>query len=166
MERQRGFLLSRLPEVSMRVAFLAGFALTFLATALFAQDPTPDGNADGLSPLGALALAALTPLVAWISSKLYDGLKTVIPFYDALPALLHQIAAPLFGFVFGWLAGFGMGEVMDIKAIDAAWINGGLNLLLMAGIKRWEKAKEPVDATIVLESSRASQPGNTLRGPR
>ncbi len=145
----------------MRAAFLVGFALVWIPLALFAQDP---GTGDtGLSPLSALALAALTPLVAWISSKLYDGLKTIIPAYDNLPSLVHQIAAPLFGFVFGWLAGFGMGEVMDLHAIDAAWINGGLNLLLMAGIKRWEKSRAPTDATIVLEASRASQPGPTLR---
>ncbi|MBA2432218.1 MAG: hypothetical protein H0V56_08895 [Chthoniobacterales bacterium] len=144
----------------MRAAFTLGFLLVWFTGALAAQDGS--GSA-GLTPVGALALAALTPVVAWISSKAYDGLKTVLPLFDKLPALVHQVAAPLFGFVFGWLAGLGMGEVLDIRAIDTAWINGGLNLLLMAGIKRWEKSRAPTDATITLEASRASQPGTTFR---
>ncbi len=148
--------LRALGSHTVRVLAVVGLSVVLAAPLLVAQ--TPDGNADGLSPLGALALAALTPVVAWISGKLYDGLKTVIPAYDRLPAVVHQVAAPIFGFVFGWLAGFGMGEIMDITAIDAAWINGGLNLLLMAGIKRWEKSRQPVDATAVLATSRGAPP--------
>ncbi len=148
--------LSRLTDRHYLAAFWFAFALVLIPGLLFGQDGTTTDA--GLSPLGALALAALTPVVAWISVKLYDGLKTILPHFDRLPALVHQVAAPFVGLLFGWLAGFGLGEVMDIHAIDAAWINSVLNMLLMAGIKRYEKSKEPADTTLVLEASRASQP--------
>ncbi len=136
-------------------AFVAGFLLVSVG-ALAAQDaPTPDAT----SPLGGLALAVLLPVVAWISSKLYDGVKTIIPQYDRLPALVHMIAAPVSQFLLGMVASAtGAAVLTDIHAIDAAWIGGLLNMLLAAGIKRFEKAREPADATAILEKSRASAP--------
>jgi hypothetical protein len=118
-----------------------------LATAL--ADPT--------SPVGALAYAALLPVVAWIATKLYDGLKTVFPFLDRAPALVHQVLAPLTQFAFGWVsAATGAERLTDLHGVTAGWTGGILTLLLAGGIKRWEKTKAPTDATVVLESSRAS----------
>lgn len=109
------------------------------------------------SPVGALAYAALLPIVGWISSKLYDGLKTVIPALDRAPALVHQVLAPITQFLFGMVASAtGAALLTDIHAVSAAWIGGILNLLLAAGIKRWEKSKHPTDTTVVLEQTRKS----------
>ncbi len=144
------------------LAFVAGFLLVS-AGALAAQDTH---GADPTSPLGGLALALLLPVVAWVSAKLYDGIKTIIPAFDRLPALVHQVAAPAFQFLLGMVASAtGAAVLTDIHAIDAAWIGGLLNMLLAAGIKRFEKSREPADATAILEKSRASAPwtGGTSR---
>ncbi len=137
------------------LAFVVGFLLVSVG-ALAAQDtPAPETT----SPLGGLALAVLLPVVAWITAKLYDGVKTIIPAYDRLPALVHQVAAPAFQFLLGMVASAtGAAVLTDIHAIDAAWIGGLLNMLLAAGIKRFEKAREPADATAILEKSRAAAP--------
>ena len=125
--------------------------VTLLLLALVAQATTV---------IGGLAVIAAQALNGWLSAKLYDGLKTIIPQYDKLPSLVHQIAAPVFGFAFGWLtAATGAELLTDIHAVNAGWIGGILNALAMAGVKRWEKSKEPVDATAVMEATRASQPG-------
>lgn len=137
------------------LAFGVGFLLV-LTAGLHAQDSTPVADAP-TSPVGALAYAILLPVVAWISAKIYDGLKTVIPPFDRMPALVHQIAAPVFGFLFGWLTtATGAALLSDVHAIDQTWVAGILNVLLMAGLKRWEKSRHPADATVVLETSRAS----------
>lgn len=151
---------------TLALFFVLGFALV-CAGALFAQDSTVVGPVNpGTTPLGALAYAALLPVAAWISAKLYDGIKTVIPAYDTLPALVHQVAAPLFTFLLGMVASATAASVLtDIHAIDAAWIGGIINVLLAAGIKRWEKSKAPADATAVLEASRASQPMSPATRP-
>jgi hypothetical protein len=135
----------------MRAALLA---LTFLSSpalllAQSADEPT--------TPVGALAYAALLPVVGWIAGKLYDGLKTVIPALDKAPAIVHQVLAPLLQFAFGWVsAATGAAVLTGLDAIDAGWIGGILTTLLAAGIKRWEKSKAPADATVVLENTRAS----------
>ncbi len=137
------------------LAFVAGFLLVSVG-ALAAQDTPP---IETTSPLGGLALAVLLPVVAWITAKLYDGLKTIIPAFDRLPALVHQVAAPAFQFLLGMVASAtGAAVLTDIHAIDAAWIGGLLNMLLAGGIKRWEKSREPADATAILEKSRAAAP--------
>ncbi len=137
------------------VAFVAGFVLFSVGT-LAAQDATAT---DATSPLSGLALAVLLPVVAWVSSKLYDGVKTIIPAYDRLPALVHMIAAPVSQFLLGMVASAtGAAVLTDIHVIDAAWIGGLLNMLLAAGLKRWEKSREPADATAILEKSRAAAP--------
>lgn len=100
-------------------------------------------------------IAIVTPLVGWLSTIAYDGLKTVIPAYDRLPSLIHQIAAPLFGLAFGWLTThLGVGLLTDIHAVGPEWIGALLNVLLMAGIKRWQKTRSPGDGTIKLEETR------------
>lgn len=112
-----------------------------------------------VTPLGLLASALLVPVIGFISSKLYDGLKTIIPQYDRLPAIVHQVAAPLFGLLFGFLtASTGAALLTDVHGIDAGFIGALLNALAMAGIKRFEKSRNPVDATAVLENSRATNP--------
>ncbi len=114
---------------------------------------------DPTSPLGLLALTALLPVVAWLSAKLYDGIKTIIPAFDRAPALVHMVAAPVLQFLLGMVASAtGAAALTDIHAIDAAWIGGIFNMLLAGGIKRWEKSRHPTDATVVLEKSRESAP--------
>ncbi len=144
---------------------LALLPFVVLAVAvLHAQDSTVVVSSGGTSPFGALAYAILLPVAAWISAKLYDGFKTIIPMYDRLPALVHQVAAPVFQFLFGAVAsGTGAALLTDIHAIDAAWIGGFLNALLAAGLKRYEKSRAPQDTTAVLEASRAS---NGVQGVR
>lgn len=142
------------------LAFVVGFALVLcwamtahaMTAPVSLQDPVPP-----TSPLGALAYAVLLPVVAWIATKLYDGLKTIIPAYDKLPATVHMIAAPLFQAAFGWVASAtGAAVLTDIHSADAGWIGAVLTALLAAGIKRYEKAKTANDATVVLEATRAS----------
>lgn len=107
------------------------------------------------TPLGMVLAAAFAALNGWLSTKLYDGIKTVFPWWDSRPAIYHQIAAPLFQFGFGWLsAATGLELLTDISGINAGWIAGGLNLLVAAGIKRWEKSRAPTDTTEVLLASR------------
>lgn len=141
-------------------AFLLGFLLVWLPGVLLAATTAPQD--EPTSPLGALAYAALLPVVGWISTKLYDGFKTIIPPLDKAPAVIHQVLAPLLQFGFGWVAAAtGAAVLTGLDEVSAGWIGGILNTLLAAGIKRWEKAKQPSDTTIVLENSRASQ--GTLR---
>lgn len=110
-----------------------------------------------VTPLGALAAALLVPVIGYVSTKLYDGLKTILPQYDNLPSIIHQIAAPLFGLAFGWISAATGAELLtDIHGVSAGFFGAVLNVLMMAGIKRWEKAKEPTDATVALELSRKS----------
>lgn len=136
----------------MLLASLAALWASLLALLPVLQD-------EPASPLGKLALAVLTPLIAWGSAKLYDGLKTILPFYDKLPAPIHQALAPIFGFLIGFVAGhLHLTVVPDIGSIDQSWINGLVNALVMAGIFRAEKAKTKSDATVAVETSRASQP--------
>lgn len=107
--------------------------------------------------LSTLLLAALQPVLGWLAEKLYDGLKTIIPWWDNQPALYHQIAAPFLQFAFGFLTNATAAAALtDIHAVDAGWIGGILVALVAAGVKRWEKSKDPVDATVTLAASRAS----------
>jgi hypothetical protein len=116
-----------------------------------------------VTPLGALAAALLVPVIGYISGKLYDGLKTILPPFDKLPAIVHQIAAPLFGLLFGWVtAATGAALLTDIHGATAGWFGAVLNALVMAGLKRWEKAKAPADATVVLEASRKASASANL----
>jgi hypothetical protein len=109
------------------------------------------------SLVGTLIMAALTPLIGWVSEKLYDGLKTILPAYDRLPAVVHQVMAPMIGFGLGWVTShLGLAAVLGLEGVQADFFAGILNAGVMAGIKRWEKSKEPVDATVVLSASRAS----------
>ncbi len=150
----------RAPSVtrgSLALAFLVGFVLVFLPGLLLAQDAPPNTVPEALSPLGALAVAILSGVIGWLSSKAYDGLKTLLPMYDRLPAIVHQIAAPVFQFGFGWVSAATGAELLtDVHGVSAGWLGGLLNILLAAGIKRWEKSRQPADATAILESSRAA----------
>lgn len=144
-------LRSALPYLLVAVVTFA-----FVFTGVLVAQDSPPAN-PGTTPLGALAFAVLLPVAAWISVKLYDGLKTVIPAYDKLPALVHQVAAPVFQFLFGMVTSATAAALLtDIHAVDAVWIGGVLNTLLAAGIKRYEKSKAPVDTTEVLDATRAS----------
>lgn len=138
------------------VALSCLLACLFVSVVLAQGDSTVVVPPGGTSALGGLALAVLLPVAAWISAKLYDGIKTIIPAYDKLPAIVHQVAAPAFQFLFGMVASAtGAAVLTDIHAIDAAWVGGILNMLLAAGIKRWEKSKAPVDTTVVMNTTRA-----------
>jgi len=110
-----------------------------------------------ITPLGILALAVAQAVISWLSAKLYDGLKTIIPQYDSLPSWIHQVAAPLLGFLFGFIStATGTELITDVHGISSGVIGGLLNALVMAGIKRWEKQSNPVDATMVLDQTRLS----------
>jgi hypothetical protein len=129
--------------------------LLLLPVALFAQDtPTdPEVNSGVLAALSAVGVV----LAGYVSKIAYDGLKTIIPPFDRLPAIVHQVAAPLFGLVFGAISsGTGAALLTDIHAIDAAWIGGILVTLVQAGFKRLEKAQHSRDTTVVLEATRKS----------
>lgn len=130
-------------------------SLVLLPSLLYAaQDPDVP-----VTPLGLLAVAVLTPIVAYISKLGYDGIKTIWPWWDRQKALVHQVAAPLWSFGMGWLsAAAGVAALVDIHAIDDTWIAGLLNVLVTAGIKRWEKAQKPVDATAVMQTTRTDKP--------
>lgn len=142
-------------------AFLLGFLLVWLPGILLAATAAPQD--EPTSPLGALAYAALLPVVSWIAAKLYDGLKTVIPPLDKAPAVVHQALAPIIQFAFGWVsAATGAAVLTGFDQVDAGWIGGILTFLLAAGIKRYEKARAPTDTTVVLEKSRASS-GEVIR---
>jgi hypothetical protein len=139
-----------------RTAILFGLLL-LLPVALFAQDaPTdPEVNSGLLAALSAVGVI----IAGYVAKIAYDGLKTIIPQYDNLPALVHQIAAPIFGLLFGAISsGTGAALLTDIHEIDAAWIGGILVMLIQAGFKRLEKAKEPRDTTEVLLRNRATKP--------
>lgn len=113
--------------------------------------------------LGILALTVAQAVIAWLSGKAYDGLKTIIPWWDERPAIYHQIAAPIFGLLFGFLtARLGIALITDLHGIDAAYVSAALTALVQAGIKRWEKSREPADATAVLLASRVRT--STVRG--
>lgn len=113
------------------------------------QDPT--------SPWGALILAMLIPILGWAATKIYDGIKTLLPFYDKLPAVVHQALAPLVGAALGWVTvHFSLvDQLTDVHDITASAINAILVALAQLGIFRWEKRKMPADATVILEQSRA-----------
>lgn len=119
----------------------------------FVQESVPT------TAVGIMAMALAQAVIAWISGKAYDGLKTILPKYDTLPALVHQIVAPLWGLVFGFLtAKLGVTLVNDIYGIDAAYISAVLTALAQAGIFRWEKSRQPADVTQVLLANRAAKP--------
>jgi hypothetical protein len=145
----------------MRAAFLLGFALLWIPLALFAQDTTvviPEDGGTSSALLGVLA-AVGTIVAGYVAKLAYDGLKTIIPAYDNLPAIVHQVAAPLFGFLFGAItSGTGAALLTDIHEIDIAWIGGILVTLIQAGFKRLEKSKEPRDTTEVLLRNRGTKP--------
>jgi hypothetical protein len=140
-----------------RTAFLLGFVL-LLPVMLYAQDSTVVTPAEGESSAIMVALAAAAVVASGYIAKLaYDGLKTIIPAFDKLPAFVHQIAAPLFGLAFGAItSATGAALLTDIHAIDAAWIGGILVTLVQAGFKRLEKAQHSRDTTVVLEATRKS----------
>jgi hypothetical protein len=142
-----------------RTAFLLGLAL-LLPVVLFAQDSTVVTPSEGESSALMVALSAAAVVAAGFIAKLaYDGLKTIIPAFDNLPALVHQIAAPLFGLLFGAISGAtGAALLTDIHQIDAAWIGGILTALVQAGFKRLEKSREPRDTTETLLRNRGSKP--------
>lgn len=131
-----------------------------LAAPAMAQDGSPD------VPPGTLAAAiaiALVPLLGWVSTKIYDGFKTIIPSYDKLPALVHQVAAPFIALALGWIAAnTNVPVITDFTGVDTDWINGVLNGIVNAtvasGIFRKEKKAEPRDATTVLEGTRHNKP--------
>jgi hypothetical protein len=148
-------------------AFLVAFVLVLLPGLLFGQvDTTAAEPAQGSNAALTAALAAAAVIAAGYAAKLiYDGIKTTFPWYDRLPALVHQILAPIWGFLFGAVTSATGAELLtDIHAINAAWIGGILVTGIQAGFKRLEKAKNPTDATVALEASRASQPGSAKAG--
>jgi hypothetical protein len=109
------------------------------------------------TPWGVLVMTVLSGLIAWLSVKAYDGIKTIWPWWDKQPALYHQIAAPIFQFIFGAIgSATGTTALTDVHSITSGWIGGLLTVLLAGGLKRWEKAKAPADATVVLEASRGN----------
>lgn len=113
------------------------------------QDTVPAAS------LASLVVAIVTPIIAYLSTLAYDGIKTIVPFWDRQPALVHQVAAPLFGAAFGWLTThLGVGLLTDIHQIGPEWVGAVLNALFMAGIKRWQKNASPGDATVKVARSR------------
>jgi hypothetical protein len=115
------------------------------------------------TPWGVLVMTILSGLIAWLSVKAYDGIKTIWPWWDKQPALYHQIAAPIFQFIFGAIGSVtGTTALTDVHSITSGWIGGLLTVLLAGGLKRWEKAKAPADATVVLEASRKASASANL----
>jgi hypothetical protein len=115
------------------------------------------------TPWGVLVMTVLSGVIAWLSVKAYDGIKTIWPWWDKQPALYHQIAAPIFQFIFGAIgSATGTTALTDVHSITSGWIGGLLTVLLAGGLKRWEKAKAPADATVVLEASRKASASANL----
>lgn len=105
--------------------------------------------------IASLVVAIVTPIIAALSTMGYDGLKTIIPPFDRAPALVHQVAAPVFGFLFGWLTThLGVGLLTDIHQVGPEWVGAVLNAIFMAGFHRWQKARAPGNTTMKLEASR------------
>ena len=112
-------------------------------------------TASNLSPLAAAALASAMILSGFLAKLAYDGIKTIIPPYDKLPAIVHQVAAPVFGLLFGYISTATGAELLtDIHGINVGWIGAIFTALVQAGFKRLEKAHAPGDATIKVERSR------------
>jgi hypothetical protein len=119
------------------------------AAVLHLAQTTPDLS------LASLVVAIVTPIIAALSTVGYDGLKTIIPPFDRAPAVVHQVAAPVFGFALGWLTThLGVGLLTDIHQVGPEWIGAVLNAIFMAGLHRWQKARAPGDTTIKLAQSR------------
>jgi hypothetical protein len=115
-------------------------------------------DASDLTTLGALLLAALPGISGALATLAYSGVKTILPPYDRLPAIVHQIAAPLFGFLFGYflVTKLGLRPVDTLAGLDLEWWNASFTSLGMAGIFRYFKRSTPTDATIALEATRKS----------
>ena len=118
----------------------------------FAQDP------NDLTFTGALLYVALPGVAGLVATFLYGGVKTILPFYDRLDAKVHQILAPVFGFLFGYfvVGKLGLPAMGDVHAATMEWYLGATTSLGMAGIFRFFKRKAPVDATVALDASRKS----------
>ena len=135
-----------------RIAFLTGFALVWFPLALMAQDVDPVAPAGSLR---TLVLLGITYASGVLSKKSYDGLKTIIPPFDKLPAKVHMVGAPLFGFAFGAVAaGLTAAQLLDVDGPAAPLLGGVVNALVMGGQFRLEKTKQPVDGTVAVESTR------------
>ena len=112
-------------------------------------------DAPSLSPLAGAALAAALVLSGYIAKIAYDGIKTILPFYDNLPAVIHQVAAPFLSLAFGYVSTATGAELLsDVHSISANWLGAIFTMLLSAGFKRLEKAQHPGDATLKVERSR------------
>lgn len=146
---------------SLLVAVLLAFPspLHALTALVLLQDASGPSTSFGL-----LVAAVLAPVIPWLAGKSYDGLKTIFPFFDRLPAIVHQVLAPLFGVASGWLtASFGVAAFTDLHGVTPGLIGGVYTALAMAGIKRWEKSKHPMDATIAVAASRESSTISPIR---
>lgn len=113
------------------------------------------------SPLGAAALVAAGILLGYVSEKAYNGLKTILPWYDKLPSIVHQTLAPFVGLLLGFLATkFGLPTITDFASIDQPWIegllNGILNAAVMGGFFRDKKRETAaIDGTAAVENTRS-----------
>ncbi len=114
--------------------------------------------AHAISPVAAAALCLAVILSGFISKLAYDGLKTIIPPFDRLPATVHQIGAPFFGLLFGFVTSAVGAELWTgVSGVYAGWVGAVLTLLVQAGFKRLEKAQHPLDTTVTLEATRAAK---------
>lgn len=104
---------------------------------LAGQLPTPETST------GKLAMLVSVPILGWLATKAYAGVKQIVPAWDRLPAVVHQAGAPVLAFAFGWVGShLGLAVADSFAGIDWAWINGGLVALAGAGI--WRAEKHPV----------------------
>jgi hypothetical protein len=118
-----------------------------------------DLDPNSLTFTGMLLYVALPGLAGYVATFLYGGVKTILPFYDKLPAGVHQILAPLFAFVFGYfvVGKLGLNAIGDVHTAGYDWYLGAATTLMQGGIFRFFKRKAPVDATVALEASRESK---------
>lgn len=101
---------------------------------MFLQDPAVPSTL-----VGALQVALAAP-IAWLASKLYDGLKQKLDWYDNLPAAVHGFLQPLLAFGLGWITTKGGVEaVTDIHGVTAGVIGGLITAGVSAGIFRGQK---------------------------
>jgi hypothetical protein len=132
---------------------------TVAALALAALQVPADPAAGDLSPVGLVLLSILPAVTGYVSTLLYGGIKTIIPVYDRLPSIVHQVAAPFFGLALGYVATFAnVHPVADLTGIDQPWLDAVANAVAMAGVFRFFKRKDPTDATLALQVSRESNP--------
>ena len=101
------------------------------------QVPVPE------TAVGKLIFAALIPVVGWVATKTYDGIKQLIPAYARWSPVIHAALAPLWAFALGFVASkLGLSPVSDLAGIDFAWVQGALTALTGLGIFRAEHRGE------------------------